>query len=373
MEHEKGSKNEVWNDRNKELVVERTEILSPNLENVSISFAQGQLLIEGDEQLQSPVLTTRLTIKAESELKARNFLQESGDRLLQIESDNGSLDIRGMTSHGTTIINGGRGGGLYVGDNIFVGGNINTGNIIINGISISSSGREAKILPGASLEAVLKVPTTKGIRYELSNKAGETEITNTRGEINYNTAAGQLTISDHGGRATIHSASGDVTLSRIQGEVNASTASGDVRINQIKGEIQLQTASGDVSVSQAELAGRNNSVRTASGDQRIGLSNSSVTVRAEGMGSIRTDRKYIIDKDDRKKGGKSSGSISIDGDFVGGNVVSIGRGNIVVSSGGIYIGGSRGGQSSVEAHIGADSRSSNSIRLVAASGDITLE
>lgn len=368
----KGDNGEKWSAQSNELVVEREIELSDRLENVSIDFAQGLITVVGDETLTKPVLTTRLSVQAENEEDARRYLKECGRDLLEQDNDVTSLNLSSMASQGTTIITGGGRGGVFVGGNIVVGGNIYGGDVIVNGRKVNTSGRGATIVPGASIEVTLRVPTNMGIRYELSNQAGATELENTHGEINFRTSAGQLSVAGHEGRVSIQSASGDVTLADIAGEVNAQTASGDVRINGIKGSVQLQTTSGNVSISQAELEGRNNSVRTTSGNQTVELRNSSIVVRAEGMGSIRTGRRYVVDKDNRQKGGRGSGGVVVNGDFVGGNVVSTGRGNIVVSGGSVVIGGSGGGQSSVDCHIGTDTRSAISLRLSAMSGDITL-
>src|SRR6266702_4720493 len=107
--------------------------------------------------------------------------------------------------------------------------------------------------------------------------SGDFDLHGTRGPARVESVSGDVNIEDVQGPIRIKSVSGDVQFTDYVGAVEGSFVSGDVDIRGRVHSCELHTVSGDISIDlEPEIGGRDNPVKTVSGDLTIKPASSSV-------------------------------------------------------------------------------------------------
>ena len=107
---------------------------------------------------------------------------------------------------------------------------------------------------------------------------GDLEVQGTRGPARVESVSGDVNIADLQGPMRIKSVSGDVQCSDYVGMLEGSSVSGDVDVHGRVRGVELHTVSGDISIDMEPGAtGRDNRLKTISGDVEVGLIGSSCT------------------------------------------------------------------------------------------------
>ncbi|MGH2471626.1 MAG: DUF4097 family beta strand repeat-containing protein [Candidatus Limnocylindria bacterium] len=106
--------------------------------------------------------------------------------------------------------------------------------------------------------------------------SGDLDLNGTRGPARLESVSGDVNIEDVQGPIRIKSVSGDVQCTDYLGAVEGSSVSGDVDIRGRVRACELHTVSGDISVDlEPDVGGRENRLKTISGDVEVGLLTSS--------------------------------------------------------------------------------------------------
>jgi len=337
-----GGATEKWDAASRQLVSERKETLSGELQNVDIELISGRLVVQQTAEGESPSVVIRVISKAPTEQEAKDLIAKSAK--FSLKKDNTSLQIEDE-SEGTSF----NVGGVVIGN----GMNVFIGEVVVNGQKIT--GNEGVRISAPDKEVTLRVPISKEISYNLRNSSGSILLEKGQGRADLNTSSGELRIGEFAGELRIESSSGDLKIRSCRGEINGSLTSGDAKVDSLEGSINLAATSGDITIRDAQIIGKSNRIKVTSGDVSLGVRNEKLRVKVAAMsGDVDVDRdKFKVTKESKPKG--SSGV----------TVVSIGR-NSVVS-----IGGS-GGQSYLEGYYGQDVPDAPELNISATSGDVDM-
>jgi hypothetical protein len=107
--------------------------------------------------------------------------------------------------------------------------------------------------------------------------SGDLELRGTRGPTRVESVSGDVEIEDVQGPMRVKSVSGDVEGTDYVGAVEGSSVSGDVSIRGRVRFCEMHTVSGDISIDLDPEAGRENRLKTISGDVELGLLTPSCT------------------------------------------------------------------------------------------------
>lgn len=137
-------------------------------------------------------------------------------------------------------------------------------------------GRNSRIVARVPEGTDVEVNTTSG-EVRLMGRLGALRVHTASGDIEVGdasrlevtTASGQLTCGTISGEAHISSVSGDCGIRRVEGRLDATLTSGDLRVDECSGDLTVASTSGNVRVSRC--GGSDISVRSISGDVRVGL------------------------------------------------------------------------------------------------------
>jgi len=137
---------------------------------------------------------------------------------------------------------------------------------------------------GRSARLVIDVPTgsdvvLKGVSVDVSCRGalGDLRVRTTSGDVeaddvvraDVSVASGNSRIGLVRDSATFNATSGDLSVQSVGGRLLAVLRSGDARVDEIAGDAEIETISGDATIRR--FGGSSLSVRTVSGDMRIGL------------------------------------------------------------------------------------------------------
>ncbi|MFH8986380.1 DUF4097 family beta strand repeat-containing protein [Streptomyces varsoviensis] len=224
-----------------------------------------------------------------------------------------SVEGKGGTSGGTTIITGGgrRGTSVYQSFGTVTGSvtgmTIVGGDVVVNGVRISGNGGTTVINGSSPIEITATVPEGSSVigRTQSADVIAEGAILNVTGNtqsgdvraghvarVDASTQSGDVVV-DRAAQITAKTQSGDVRLGRTD-VVEGNTMSGDIRIGDFGGTARLKTMSGSIHVHAT--AGGDLSARTMSGDVTVTATEAALgdnlDVQANSMsGRVRTPQR----------------------------------------------------------------------------------
>jgi hypothetical protein len=352
---------ESWDEKEKVLLIETSEKLRPEIKAVEFYMTSGSILVEGSD-IQSPELTTRIFVSADSEEEAKSHLNKQKGETIKVNTEGNTvmIDAEGDTSE--ISIGGmdfGQGNVVEIGGDIIGSMSIEGNNVIIGGSTFDTSSGDTIVLPGVQKEVVLKVPKQDERKYLFDTKSATTEVRGVRGKCRAHSVSGDIEVSDFEGKLKINTTSGDVEVEKIEGELDFNSTSGDLEIDGFRGNLKIQGTSSDFELKDTQLEGQN-SIRTLSGDIDISLSNESLAVRAStSSGKIKAPEgeHFKVTKDERPDNKSAR---------VRRTTIKLGSSTNIVT-----VGGNRR-KGLVEGHFGDNPSPSDQISINTLSGDIDI-
>ena len=237
----------TWNPDKRCLVVETKRVLElGSLSTVLIKLVEGEICIEGTDEVQQPKLTITERVYAGSKSEAIGFYKENGSGV-NVSAGPESLYVKGESSSGVVSAGSrsvnvqGAGGVVIIGSNIR-GSIYNTGygnKVIINGQEIRSSQPAAR----RETRVVLRVPVAnEGKKSEYNSYI----IGVNSGNIKVENGTGKYTISADAGDIVVEACNmGDSKIENKAGKTKVAAAT--LNVSEIKSE------SGDIEVIGAKL------------------------------------------------------------------------------------------------------------------------